>query len=38
MQIHRDQYLEALKIRHDKDGITMMSLYDFLLLSNSLEL
>lgn len=29
---------DVIKVNHDEDGITIMSIYDFLLLDNSLEL
>ena len=29
---------DVIKVKHDENGITTMSIYDFLLLENSLEL
>lgn len=29
---------DIVKVRHDEDGITLMNVYDFLTLENSLEL
>lgn len=29
---------DVINVRHDEDGITIMSVYDFLLMDNSLEL